>query len=59
MEEAKYKDLILEAVGRDDWFEMPKEAKLEKTQAMGIEVDPNLEDFEVTNASSKKSSNIP
>ena len=47
--EAKYKDLILEAVGRDDWFEMPKEAKLEKTQAMGIEVDPNLEDFEVTN----------
>ena len=47
--EAKYKDLILEAVGRDDWFEMPKEAKLEKTQAMGIEVDPKLEDFEVTN----------
>jgi lysyl-tRNA synthetase class 2 len=47
--EAKYKDLILEAVGRDDWFEMPKAAKLEKTQAMGIEVDPDLEDFEVTN----------
>jgi lysyl-tRNA synthetase class 2 len=47
--EAKYKDLILEAVGRDDWFEMPKAAKLEKTQAMGIEVDPELEDFEVTN----------
>jgi len=47
--EAKYKDLILEAVGRDDWFELPKEAKLEKTKELGIEVDPALEDFEVTN----------
>ena len=26
--EAKYKDLILGAVGRDDWFELPKVAKL-------------------------------
>ena len=47
--EAKYKDLILEAVGRDDWFELPKERKLEKTRDLGIEVDPELEDFEVTN----------
>ena len=47
--EAKYKELILEAVGRDDWFELPKAAKLEKTKEMGIEVDPELEDFEVTN----------
>ena len=47
--EAKYKDLILEAVGRDDWFELPKERKLEKTKDLGIEVDPELEDFEVTN----------
>ena len=47
--EAKYKDLILEAVGRDDWFELPKEAKLEKTKELGIEVDPASEDFEVTN----------
>ena len=47
--EAKYKDLILEAVGRDDWFELPKELKLEKTKDLGIEVDPELEDFEVTN----------
>ena len=30
--EAKYKDLILGAVGRDDWFELPKAAKLEKTK---------------------------
>ncbi|HAW97561.1 MAG TPA: lysine--tRNA ligase, partial [Opitutae bacterium] len=47
--EVKYKDLILEAVGRDDWFELPKERKLEKTKDLGIEVDPELEDFEVTN----------
>ena len=47
--EAKYKDLIIEAVGRDDWFELPKEEKLSKTKEMGIDVDPELEDFEVTN----------
>ena len=47
--EAKYKDLILGAVGRDDWFELPKPAKLEKTKELGIEVDPELEDFEITN----------
>ena len=47
--EAKYKDLIIDAVGMDDWFELPKTEKLQKTKAMGIEVDPDLEDFEVTN----------
>jgi len=47
--EAKYKDLIIEAVGRDDWFELPKAEKLSKTKEMGIDVDPELEDFEVTN----------
>jgi lysyl-tRNA synthetase class 2 len=47
--EAKYKDLIIDAVGQDDWFELPKEVKLEKTKALGIEVDPALEDFEITN----------
>lgn len=47
--EAKYKDLIIEAVGRDDWFEMSKSDKLIRTKEMGIEVDPQLEDFEVTN----------
>ena len=47
--EAKYKDLIIGAVGRDDWFELPKSAKLEKAQGLGVEVDPELEDFEVTN----------
>ena len=47
--EAKYKDLILEATGREDWFDLPKQAKLEKAKGLGIEVNPELEDFEVTN----------
>ena len=47
--EARYKDLIIEAVGRDDWFELPKEVKLEKAKELNIEVDPALEDFEITN----------
>jgi lysyl-tRNA synthetase class 2 len=47
--EARYKDLIIEAVGRDDWFELPKEVKLEKARELKIEVDPALEDFEITN----------
>lgn len=47
--EAKYKDLIKDAVGTEDWFELPKSEKLQKTKDMGIEVDPELEDFEVTN----------
>ena len=47
--EAKYKDLMLDATGCNDWFELPKKAKLEKTRELGIEVDPDLEDFEVTN----------
>ena len=47
--EAKYKDLIIDAVGQDDWFELPKDAKLEKTKTLGIEVDPALKDFEITN----------
>ena len=46
--EAKYKDLIIDAVGQDDWFRY-KDAKLEKTKTLGIEVDPALEDFEITN----------
>ena len=47
--EAKYKDLIIEAVAREDWFELPKSEKLEKAKELKIDVDPELEDFEVTN----------
>ncbi len=47
--ERRYKDLIVECTGCPDWFELSKEEKLQKTAAMEIEVDPNAEDFEVTN----------
>ena len=47
--EAKYKDLIIEATGDASWFSLTKEQKLAKTAALGIEVNPELEDFEVTN----------
>ena len=47
--ERRYKDLIIEATECPDWFELSKEEKLKKTTEMGIEVDPELEDFEVTN----------
>ena len=48
-EKQKYNDLIIDAVGIDDWFELPKSAKLEKAKDLKIDVDPELEDFEVTN----------
>jgi len=47
--EAKYKDLIVEATGDPDWFSRTKAEKLAATQRLNIEVDPNQEDFEVTN----------
>lgn len=47
--EAKYKDLILEATNDADWFSHSREVKLEKARALGIEVDGELEDFEITN----------
>ena len=47
--EARYKDLILEHTGCPDWFSLSKADKIAKTVEMGIEVDPGLEDFEVTN----------
>tara|TARA_Y100000588_G_scaffold9358_2_gene10443 strand:+ start:15694 stop:17157 length:1464 start_codon:yes stop_codon:yes gene_type:complete len=47
--EAKYKDLIVEATGRDDWFDLPVAAKLECSKELKIEVDPDLEDYEITN----------
>jgi lysyl-tRNA synthetase class 2 len=47
--EATYKQLILEATQDADWFSRTKEEKLAATGKLGIEVDPGLEDFEVTN----------
>ncbi|HCR37578.1 MAG TPA: lysine--tRNA ligase [Opitutae bacterium] len=47
--EARYKDLILEVTEDADWFSRSKEEKLKRCAAMGIEVDPSLEDFAITN----------
>lgn len=47
--EARYQDLIIEATGDADWFSRSKEEKLAACEKMGIEVNPTLEDFEITN----------
>ena len=44
-----YKDLIVKATGDREWFSLSKETKLKKTEALGIEVNPQLEDYEITN----------
>ncbi len=46
--EARYKDLILETTGDPDWFSRSRGEKLEKARAIGIEVDGDLEDHEIT-----------
>ncbi len=46
--EAKYKDLVCEAAGDPGWFLRNREEKIKKVRAMGIEVDPELEDHEIT-----------
>jgi lysyl-tRNA synthetase class 2 len=48
--EARYKDLIIEKTGDADWFTRSKAEKLAWCESEGIEVDPNREDFEITNA---------
>ncbi|NDV61520.1 lysine--tRNA ligase [Puniceicoccales bacterium CK1056] len=48
--EARYKDLIIEKTGDPEWFSRSKEEKLAWCEEEEIEVDPNREDFEVTNA---------
>jgi lysyl-tRNA synthetase class 2 len=48
--EARYKDLIIEHTGDADWFSKTKEEKLAWCDEQKIEVDPEREDFEVTNA---------
>ncbi|MCG8527405.1 MAG: lysine--tRNA ligase [Opitutales bacterium] len=46
---ARYKDLILETTQNSDWFSLSKADKLAATEKLGIEVNPELEDYEVTN----------
>ncbi|MDA0348192.1 MAG: lysine--tRNA ligase [Verrucomicrobia bacterium] len=47
--EVSYKDLVLEATKDDDWFSRSKDEKLAATQELGIKVNPDLEDYEITN----------
>ena len=47
--ERRYRDLITEATSDADWFQRSKEEKLAWCEREGIEVNPTLEDFEVTN----------
>ena len=47
--EVKYKDLIVAATGDADWFSHSREDKLAKARALDIEVDGELEDYEITN----------
>lgn len=47
--EAKYKDLVREVTNDADWFERTKEEKLSACEDLGIEVNPAIEDHEVTN----------
>jgi len=46
--EVEYSDLIKEATSDPDWFSRSKEEKLAACAKLGIEVNPELEDYEVT-----------
>ncbi len=46
---AKYKDLVREKAGAD-WFEITPEQRRERATALGAEIAPAYEDFEVTGA---------
>ncbi len=46
--EVEYSDLVKEATGDSDWFSRSKEEKLAACAKLGIEVNPELEDYEVT-----------
>lgn len=47
--EAKYKDLVCEKVGDGDWFSKSKEEKLARTKELGLDCQPDWEDYEVSN----------
>ncbi len=47
--EARYKDLVCDATGDLDWFSRTRAEKLARAGEMGIEVDPELEDHEISN----------
>jgi lysyl-tRNA synthetase class 2 len=47
---ANYSDLVTEALGDPSWFSKSREEKWQICQRHAIEVNPNGEDFEITNA---------
>jgi lysyl-tRNA synthetase class 2 len=47
--EVTYKRLIVEATGNDAWFQLSRDEKMARVGEMGLKVDPDWEDFEVTN----------
>lgn len=47
--EVTYSDLVRQASGDPDWFSRTREEKLEACQKLGIQVDPALDDHEITN----------
>ena len=47
---AKYRDLVREATGLPNWFELSVKEKFDWCVANGVEVTPKHEDFELTNA---------
>lgn len=47
--EVSYKQLILDATGDSAWFGRGREEKLAAAKELGIHVNPDLEDYEITN----------
>lgn len=47
--EVTYSDLVRQASGDPDWFSRTREEKLDACQKLGIQVDPALDDHEITN----------
>ncbi|MCC6415466.1 MAG: lysine--tRNA ligase [Opitutaceae bacterium] len=47
--EVKYKDLIRAKTGQPDWFDLAKADKVAGAEALGLKIDPQWEDHEVTN----------
>jgi lysyl-tRNA synthetase class 2 len=44
----RYRDLVKKA-GGEDWFTITHEERRARCQALGVEISPGMEDFEVTN----------
>jgi len=47
--EVTYKQLVIEETGAKDWFDLSKDQKVCWAEEAGLKIDPDREDFEVTN----------